>query len=160
MRHHRYFLTNIVSYRDAKTERFAKGERVKEFFGFSRQAEKRLDRLEAAMSLQDRAALAGNALEPLRGDRKGQHSIRINDQWQDLLRVAQGRERAGQRRDHRLSLRRQTYGTRQVARPQEHPAHGALRRAEPAPVQKFLAGLTRHDDCGRARHRGGERRSS
>jgi hypothetical protein len=36
----------------------------------------------------------------------------------------------------------------QVARPQEHPAHGALHRAEPAPVQKFLAGLTRYDDCG------------
>jgi proteic killer suppression protein len=71
----------IVSYRDAKTERFAKGERVKEFSGFARQAEKRLDRLEAATSLQDLAALPGNALEPLRGGRKGQYSIRINDQW-------------------------------------------------------------------------------
>ncbi len=71
----------IVSYRDAKTERFAKSERVKEFSGFARQAEKRLDRLEAATSLQDLAALPGNALEPLRGDRKGQYSIRINDQW-------------------------------------------------------------------------------
>jgi toxin HigB-1 len=54
---------------------------VKEFSGFARQAEKRLDRLEAATSLQDLAALPGNALEPLRGDRKGQYSIRINDQW-------------------------------------------------------------------------------
>ena len=43
----------IVSYVDAKTERFAKGERVKEFSGFARQAEKPLDRLEAATSLQD-----------------------------------------------------------------------------------------------------------
>jgi hypothetical protein len=47
----------------------------------------------------------------------------------------------------------------QVARPQERPAQGALHRAEPAPVQKFLAGLTRYDDCGGTRHRGGERRS-
>ena len=70
----------IVSYRDAKTERFAKGARVKEFSGFARQAEKRLDRLEAATSLQDLAALPGNALEPLRCDRKGQYSIRINEQ--------------------------------------------------------------------------------
>jgi proteic killer suppression protein len=80
-RHHRYFLTNDRELPGCQTERFAKGERVKEFSGFARQAEKRLDRLEAATSLQDLAALPGNALEPLRGDRKGQYSIRINDQW-------------------------------------------------------------------------------
>ena len=54
----------IVNYRDAKTERFAKGERVKEFSGFARQAEKRLDRLEAATSLQDLAALPGKRSRP------------------------------------------------------------------------------------------------
>jgi proteic killer suppression protein len=43
----------IVSYRDRKTERFANGQRVKEFSGFARQAEVRLDRLEAAGSLKD-----------------------------------------------------------------------------------------------------------
>jgi toxin HigB-1 len=41
----------------------------------------RLDRLDAATSLADLAALPGNRLEPLKGDRAGQFSIRINDQW-------------------------------------------------------------------------------
>jgi proteic killer suppression protein len=71
----------IVSYRDKKTERFANGEEVKEFSGFARQAEVRLDRLEVAGSLKDLAALRGNRLEVLRGDRQGQYSIRINGQW-------------------------------------------------------------------------------
>jgi toxin HigB-1 len=44
-------------------------------------AEVRLDRLEAACSLKDLGALRGNRLEALYGDRKGQYSIRINDQW-------------------------------------------------------------------------------
>jgi toxin HigB-1 len=69
----------IVSFGDKKTERFARGERVKEFSGFARQAEVRLDRLEAARSLKDLAAFRGNWLEALYGDRKGQYSIRIND---------------------------------------------------------------------------------
>ena len=40
-----------------------------------------LDRLEAAVSLKDLAALPGNRFEALKGKRKGQFSIRINDQW-------------------------------------------------------------------------------
>lgn len=71
----------IVSYRDKRTQRFAAGERVKDFSGFARQAEMRLDRLDAAQALSDLAALPGNRLEALRGDRLGQYSIRINDQW-------------------------------------------------------------------------------
>jgi proteic killer suppression protein len=71
----------IVSYRDRRTERFARGDPVKEFSGFAKQAEVRLDRLDAATSLRDLAGLPGNRLEALKGDRKGQHSIRINDQW-------------------------------------------------------------------------------
>jgi proteic killer suppression protein len=71
----------IVSYRDNKTERFANGERVREFSGFARQAEARLDRLEVAASRKDLAALRGNRLEALAGGRRGQYSIRINDQW-------------------------------------------------------------------------------
>ena len=54
---------------------------VKEFSSFARQAESRLERLDAAMSLKDRAALPGNRQEALKGDRQGQYSIRINDQW-------------------------------------------------------------------------------
>ena len=71
----------IVSYRDKSSERLARGEYVKEFSGFARQAEVRLDRLDAARSLQDLAALPGNRLEALRGVRAGQFSIRVNDQW-------------------------------------------------------------------------------
>jgi proteic killer suppression protein len=71
----------ILSYRDKRTQRFAKGEHVREFSGFQRQAEVRLDRLEAATSLKDLAALPGNRLDALKGSRKGQFSIRINDQW-------------------------------------------------------------------------------
>jgi len=71
----------IISYRDKATERFASGRHVKEFSGFARQAEMRLDRLDAATSLADLAVLPGNRLEALKGDRTGQFSIRINDQW-------------------------------------------------------------------------------
>ncbi len=71
----------IVSYRDKRIERFAAGEHVKEFSGFARQAEMRLDRMDGATSLADLGALPGNRLEALKGDRSGQFSIRINDQW-------------------------------------------------------------------------------
>ena len=71
----------IVSYRDKRTRDFAGGKRAKAFSGFERSAHLRLDRLEAAVSLRDLAALPGNRFEALVGDRKGQYSIRINDQW-------------------------------------------------------------------------------
>lgn len=51
------------------------------FSGFERSARLKLDRMEAAASLGDLAALPGNRFEALAGDRKGQYSIRINDQW-------------------------------------------------------------------------------
>ena len=54
---------------------------MKAFSGIERAARLKLDRLEAAVVLRDLAALPGNRLERLQGDRKGQHSIRINDQW-------------------------------------------------------------------------------
>jgi len=71
----------VVSYRDKRTRDFATGKRVKAFAGIERSARLKLDRLEAATSLQDLAALPGNRFESLKGDRKGQYSIRINDQW-------------------------------------------------------------------------------
>jgi proteic killer suppression protein len=70
----------IVSYRDKRTRDFAEGKRVKAFDGIARQAEMRLDQLDAAAVLQD-LALPASRLEVLKGDRKGQYSIRINDQW-------------------------------------------------------------------------------
>jgi proteic killer suppression protein len=80
----------IVSYRDKRTERFANGERVREFSGFARQAEIRLDRLDAATSLKDLAVLPGNRLEALKGERQGQYSIRINDQWRICFQWPEG----------------------------------------------------------------------
>ena len=71
----------IVSFRDKRTREFAEGRCVRAFSGISRQAEMKLDQLEAATTVQDLAVLPGNRLEALRGDRKGQYSIRINDQW-------------------------------------------------------------------------------
>ncbi len=71
----------IVGYRDKRTRDFAQGNRVKAFSGIERAARLKLDRLESAVTLQDLAALPGNRFEALAGDRKGQYSIRINDQW-------------------------------------------------------------------------------
>jgi proteic killer suppression protein len=71
----------IRSYGDAKTERFAQGARVKPFESFRRQAEKVLDRLEAAAGLADIANFPGHRLEKLSGDLAGQYSVRVNDQW-------------------------------------------------------------------------------
>jgi len=71
----------IVRFRDKRTRDFVAGIRVKGFSDFERSARMKLDRLEATTSLRDLAALPGNRFEALVGDRKGQYSIRINDQW-------------------------------------------------------------------------------
>lgn len=71
----------ILSFRDKRTERFARGEFIRAFQGFESQAERRLAILNAAPSLETLRALPGNRLEALRGDRAGQFSIRINQQW-------------------------------------------------------------------------------
>ena len=71
----------IVSYRDDRTADFAAGRRVKALSGIERPARLKLDRVEAAYTLKDLAALPGNRFEALKGDRKGQYSIRIDDRW-------------------------------------------------------------------------------
>jgi proteic killer suppression protein len=71
----------IISYRDGRTADFAAGKRIKALAGIERPARLKLDRVEAAQTLKDLAALPGNRFEALKGDRKGQYSIRINDQW-------------------------------------------------------------------------------
>ena len=80
----------IRSFRDRKTQRFAEGKRVPGFEGFRHQAEKRLRVLEAATGLRDLAQLRSNRLEALSGDRKGQYSIRINQQWRICFEWPQG----------------------------------------------------------------------
>ena len=54
---------------------------MKAFSGIERAVGLKIDRLEAVVALQDLAALPGNRFEALKGDRKGQYSIRINDRW-------------------------------------------------------------------------------
>ena len=71
----------IVSYQDRRTADFAAGKRVKALSGIERATRLKLDRIEAAHTLKDLAALPGNRFEALKRDRKGQYSMRINDQW-------------------------------------------------------------------------------
>jgi toxin HigB-1 len=68
-------------YRDKRTKRFAEGDRVKEFQSFERQAYKRLEILESASSKEALLLLPSNRFESLSGDRQGEYSIRINEQW-------------------------------------------------------------------------------
>jgi proteic killer suppression protein len=70
----------IVSYRGKRTKDFVSEKRVPAFSGFERAAENRLAQLDSATSLAD-LRRPGNRLEALKADRKGQYSIRINDQW-------------------------------------------------------------------------------
>ena len=80
----------ILSYRDKRTAAFANREDVPAFRGIERQAWKRLRILQAANSLQVLGALRSNRLEALKGDRSGQYSIRINDQWRICFRWPKG----------------------------------------------------------------------
>jgi len=68
-------------YRDKRTTQFASGQRIREFQAFERQAYKRLDILEAATTKNDLLKLPGNHFEALGGNRLGQYSIHINQQW-------------------------------------------------------------------------------
>ena len=71
----------IKSFRSPDTERLFNRERVKAFGAIERVAQRKLKMLNDAKELRDLAAAPGNRLEPLRKERAGQHSIRINDQW-------------------------------------------------------------------------------
>ena len=76
----------IRSFKDRQTQRFFEGQRVASFHGFANQAARRLTLLDNAETLRDLAALSSNRLEVLRGNRTGQHSIRINTQWRICFR--------------------------------------------------------------------------
>lgn len=71
----------IRSFRDSDTERLFHREAVRKFRVIERVARRKLDQVHFAGKLGDLAAPGGNRLESLRGDRQGQHSIRVNDQW-------------------------------------------------------------------------------
>jgi len=71
----------VVSFRDSDTEALASGGRVKRFVAFESVARRKLRQLEIAGRLDDLRVPPGNRLEALKGDRSGQHSIRINDHF-------------------------------------------------------------------------------
>jgi len=71
----------IKSFRSKETEELFHYQRSKRFRAFERVALRKLLQLHAATDLSVLASPPGNYLEALRGDRKGQHSIRINDRW-------------------------------------------------------------------------------
>lgn len=71
----------IESFRSKETEELFRRERSKRFREIERVALRKLRMLDAACRLGDMAAIPGNRLEALKGDRKGQYSIRINDRW-------------------------------------------------------------------------------
>lgn len=83
MRHHTKM---IISFKDEDTAKLAQGIRVKRFIAFERVAKRKLMQLQIAMTLDDLRIPPGNRLEALKGDRKGAHSIRINDRMRLCFR--------------------------------------------------------------------------
>lgn len=71
----------IKSFKDRRTERLFAGIAVPAFRSITKVAVRKLDMLDAAVGLEDLKSPPGNRLERLKGDRRGQHSIRINDRW-------------------------------------------------------------------------------
>ena len=71
----------IKSFRSAETEQLFRREPSRKFRAIERPALRKLDLLDAASDLRTLSAVPGNRLERLHGDREGQYSIRINDQW-------------------------------------------------------------------------------
>jgi toxin HigB-1 len=76
----------ILSFRDAETEALAQGQRVRRFVNIETVARRKLRQLQIAGRLDDLRIPPGNRLEALRGDRIGQYSIRINDQFRVCFR--------------------------------------------------------------------------
>ena len=71
----------IQSFADADTQALFEQRRVRRWVNIEAAALRKLAMLHRAAALQDLRIPPGNRLEALQGDRKGQHSIRINDQW-------------------------------------------------------------------------------
>ena len=80
----------IVSFKDDDTEQLARGRRVARFVNIEAVARRKLRQLEVAGRLDDLRVPPGNRLESLKGDRVGQHSIRVNDQYRVCFRWSAG----------------------------------------------------------------------
>lgn len=72
----------IISFKDKTTQKIFQGKRLKKIpEELQRRIERRLVQIDTAVVLEDLAVPPGNRLKALSGDRAGQHSIRVNDQW-------------------------------------------------------------------------------
>jgi len=80
----------IRSFRDGETRALFEGDRVRRFRNVEKMARRKLDMIQAAARLTDLRAPPANRLEKLSGDRDGQFSIRINDQWRVCFEWADG----------------------------------------------------------------------
>lgn len=76
----------IVSFKCADTAELASGRRIKRFVNIERVAVRKLRQLQIAGRLDDLRVPPGNQLEALKGDRRGQYSIRINEQFRLCFR--------------------------------------------------------------------------
>jgi proteic killer suppression protein len=96
-------LSVIQSFADAETEKLHRGFASRRLpQNLQNIMHRKLVMLNAAATLEDLRVPPGNRLEPLKGDRKGQHSIRVNQRWRVLLSL--DRKRPGRRRNRRLPL--------------------------------------------------------
>jgi len=80
----------IKSFRSNDTEALFNDRLVARFRAIERPARRKLLYLGQARNLRDLLVPPGNMLEALKGDRKGQHSIRVNDQWRICFRWVEG----------------------------------------------------------------------
>ena len=80
----------IRSFRDTEAEKIFRQQFSKKLQSVEMIALRKLIQLNRAVALRDLAAIPGDQLEALRGDRKGQHSIRINDQYRICFRWLDG----------------------------------------------------------------------
>ena len=71
----------IRSFKCEYSKALSKGQRVRQFANIAKVARRKLRQLEIAGRLDDLRVPPGNHLEALKGDRAGQYSIRVNDQW-------------------------------------------------------------------------------
>lgn len=80
----------IRSFADRQTAAFAAGQPVRILLPIAAQAQRRLRILADATRIEDLMALPSNRFEALKGNRKGQYSIRINDRWRLCFRFSDG----------------------------------------------------------------------